>query len=198
MVCKNVKKAPTMISLTTYKSSLFCLILMFLLSLSTIPAVFAQEGIPPANPTSVQLVGMADFFDPDRQLLPTYEHRIRSIPDLHRAGVGILAGSDMAGGFPLHDELSLFVEAGLSPLDALRTATLNPASYLMATDSFGTVEVGKVADLVLLEANPLEDISNTQRIAAVVANGRYFDRNALDRMLSEAERAANEPKSDKE
>ena len=107
------------------------------------------------------------------------------------AGVGVLAGTDMVGGFPLHDELLLFVEVGLSTLEALRTATLNAAQYLNATDSLGTVEAGKLADLVLLEANPLENISNTQRIAAVVLRGRYLDREALDALLARVERAAN-------
>lgn len=135
--------------------------------------------------------GTADYFDPDRQLRRTYEHRLRTVHDLHLAGVGILAGTDMVGGFPLHDELVLFVEAGLSPLEALRTATLNAAQYLNATDSLGTVEAGKLADLVLLEANPLENISNTQRIAAVVLKGRYLSREALDALLAQVERAAN-------
>lgn len=98
----------------------------------------------------------------------------------------------MDEGFPLHDELAIFVEAGLTPLEALRTATLNPARYLEATDSLGTVEAGKLADLVLLEANPLEDIANTQRIRAVVLNGRLLDRDALDALLTVAERAACE------
>lgn len=112
---------------------------------------------------------------------------MRALPDLHRAGVGILAGSDLPGGFPLHDELKLFVQAGLSPLDALRTATLNPARYLQATDSLGTVAQGKLVDLVLLDANPLEDIANVARIRAVVLNGRLFDRSALDTLLKEVE-----------
>lgn len=148
-----------------------------------------QRYLPPG---SWDWEGAADWYDPHRQLRPTYEHRFRSIPDLHRAGVGILAGSDMDGGFPLHDELAILVEAGLTPLEALRTATLNPARYLEATDSLGTVEAGKLADLVLLEANPLEDIANTQRIRAVVLNGRLLDRDALDALLTVAERAARE------
>ncbi len=147
-----------------------------------------QRYLPPG---SWDWEGAANWYDPDRQLRPTYEHRFRSIPDLHQAGVGILAGSDMDGGFPQHDELAIFVDAGLTPLEALRTATLNPAQYLEKTDSLGTIEEGKLADLVLLEANPLEDISNTQKIHAVVANGRYLDRQALDRLLSEVEQAAN-------
>ena len=75
-------------------------------------------------------------------------------------------------------------------LAALQTATLNPALALQATDSLGTVEAGKLADLVLLDADPLEDIQNTAKIRAVVANGRYYDRDALDALLQAAARAA--------
>jgi imidazolonepropionase-like amidohydrolase len=117
---------------------------------------------------------------------------------MHRVGVPMLAGSDAGAsgifwGIGLHQELELLVSAGLTAADALRAATLGPAEFLGATDSLGTVEPGKVADLVLLEANPLEDIRNTQRITAVVANGRLLDRAALDELLTEAERAANRP-----
>ena len=119
------------------------------------------------------------------------------VVNLQRAGVGLLAGTDATGGFPIHgfgihDELEELVSAGLTPAEALRTATLNPARYLGATDSLGTVEEGKLADLVLLEANPLEDIGNSRRISVVVANGRYFDRAALDELLAEVKRAAHE------
>ena len=76
-------------------------------------------------------------------------------------------------------------------MESLQTATLNAASFLAMTDSFGTVEVGKVADLVLLDANPLDDISNTRRINAVVVNGRLFTKRELQQMLADAESAAN-------
>lgn len=112
-------------------------------------------------------------------------------------GVPLLAGTDTPNafafpGFGLHDELELLVEAGLTPLEALQAATINPARFLGRTDDLGTVEEGRLADLVLLEANPLEDIANTRRIRAVVANGRYFDRDALDAMLAEVERVVQE------
>ena len=107
------------------------------------------------------------------------------------AGVGILAGSDTpfpfcVPGFSLHDELELLVEAGLTPLEALQSATIRPAEFLGMKGSLGTVEQGKTADLVLLDGNPLEDIRNTRKIAAVVVNGVYLPRGILDRMLDEA------------
>jgi imidazolonepropionase-like amidohydrolase len=108
---------------------------------------------------------------------------------LRDAGAGILAGTDLdPWGFTLHDELRRLRGAGLTALEALRTATLNPARYLGATDSLGTVAPGKLADLVLLDADPLSDIENTTRIRAVVANGRVFDRDALDTLLAAARR----------
>lgn len=114
---------------------------------------------------------------------------------LAEASVPILAGTDAGTpyvlyGFGLHQELSLLVRAGLTPLTALRAATINPAVFLGATDSLGTVASGKLADLVLLDADPLADVSNTTRIRAVLANGRYYDRAALDALLAAAARAA--------
>jgi hypothetical protein len=111
---------------------------------------------------------------------------------LNQAGVLLLAATDvgipmLVPGLSLHEELVLLVEAGLTPLDALRSATLNPARVLGLADSLGTVEVGKLADLVLLEADPLADIRNTQQIRAVVANGRLFRRPDLDRLLAKVE-----------
>src|SRR5579862_5045435 len=115
---------------------------------------------------------------------------------MFRAGVPFMAGTDTAAGvhvfpgFSLHQELVLFQQAGLTPMQALQTATLNPAKFMGRTADLGTIEKGKLADLVLLDANPLEDIANTQKIRGVVLAGRYFDRPALDRMLAGVEKAA--------
>lgn len=121
--------------------------------------------------------------------------RLKIVGAMQRAGVRLLAGADAPNpytfpGFSLHEELELFVEAGLTPLEALRTATLNPAEFLGKEKTLGTIEKGKFADLVLLDANPLEDIKNTKRIAAVVANGKYLPRSELDKLLAQAEAAA--------
>jgi len=125
------------------------------------------------------------------------ETRLRMVGDLHRGGAGLLAGTDGAVAFPLvvsgysvHEEPALLVEAGLTPLDALRTATLNPAHALGMADDLGSVAPGKLADLVLLDADPLEDIANTTRIEAVVLNGRLLNRTALDALIDQAEAAA--------
>ena len=115
---------------------------------------------------------------------------------MQKVGVPILAGTDTGNpfcfpGFSLHDELALLVIAGLTPVEALRSATLNPAKFFGLERTLGTIEQGKIANVVLLDANPLEDIRNTQRINVVVSNGRPFDRKALDKMLAAAEGAAN-------
>jgi imidazolonepropionase-like amidohydrolase len=112
------------------------------------------------------------------------------------AGVGILAGTDDSNpyvmpGFSLHDELRLLVESRLTPMQALQAATLNPAKFFGQLASSGSVEKGKIADLVLLDANPLVDIRNTARIRSVVVNGRFLDRQELDNMLKEIAGAAN-------
>jgi predicted amidohydrolase YtcJ len=94
---------------------------------------------------------------------------------MQNAGVGLLAGTDLppdAEGGTIHDELAALVSAGLTPMQALESATRNPADFLGKLDSVGTIEPGKLANLVLLNANPLQDIHNTTRISAVVLQGR--------------------------
>ena len=113
----------------------------------------------------------------------------------HRAGVGVLVGTDGGDSFVypgsgVHDELGELVKAGLSPLEALRAATIKPAEFLGLSDRFGSVAAGKQADLVLLEANPLEDIDHVRRIRAVVYRGQVLDRARLDALLDQAERTA--------
>jgi adenine deaminase len=112
----------------------------------------------------------------------------RMLLALNEAGVLLMSGTDVpvpltAPGFSLHYELDTLVDVGLSPYDVLKTSTYSPALYLGELDTFGTVEVGKRADLVLLGANPLDDISNTQAIEGVMVRGRYFDRADLDNIL---------------
>ena len=143
--------------------------------------------------------------DMDTDPLPVRKRFVQMELDMtlamFRAGVPFMAGTDTAAGvhvfpgFSLHDELALFVRAGLTPMQALQTATRNPAEFMDRLADLGTVERGKLADLVLLDANPLDDIANTRRISAVVLAGRYLDRPALDRLLQGVETAAAEPDS---
>ena len=118
----------------------------------------------------------------------------KTLEELHRAqtlGVPILAGTDITvpytyPGFSLHDELQLFVEAGLTPMQALETATTNPARLLGLSKTWGRVEPGYVANIVVLNADPLADISNTKKIDSIVVNGKRLDRVQLDQLLDEA------------
>src|SRR6266436_4404776 len=125
------------------------------------------------------------------------EKELEVVGMLHKAGVPFLAGTDTPAGvhiFPgysLHEELQRFVAAGFTPLEALQTATINPARFFAIEDQLGAVEKGKLADLVLLSANPLDDIANSQKIAGVIVNGRYFYRAELDKMLGRVEAAAH-------
>jgi imidazolonepropionase-like amidohydrolase len=110
-------------------------------------------------------------------------------------GVRILAGTDTGApflfpGFALHDELALLVQAGLTPLQALQAATRSPAEFLGKLGTEGTVEPGKIANLLLLDADPLDDIYNTARIRAVVLRGKLLDRRAVDDLLVSVEKFA--------
>jgi Amidohydrolase family len=136
----------------------------------------------------------------DKLAARRWEVSRRLVTTLHAAGVRILAGSDapmpqVYPGFSLHKELELLVESGLSPADAIRAATLWPAEFLGLAESSGSVAIGKRADLLLLDANPLTDIRHTQRIRAVVLDGRLFQRPDLDRLL-EAAPEVTKPKSE--
>jgi len=103
-------------------------------------------------------------------------------------GAGVMAGTDTPPlGFSLHRELEELVGAGLSPHQALEAATVNPARFLGRGDGGGRVADGSPADLVLLEANPLDDIGNVRRIAGVMRAGRWYDKAALDTLLTTAE-----------
>lgn len=112
---------------------------------------------------------------------------------LWKSGVKLMAGSDspewfLVQGFSLHKELEAFTQAGLPPYAALQAATINPAEYLGISQRKGTVEVGKEADLLLLEANPLEDVTNTRRINGLFKGGKWYDHKSLDLLLEEAKR----------
>ncbi len=121
-----------------------------------------------------------------RMLLTRYQ---KLVGDMNRAGVELLAGTDMnpfnpvLPGWGLHQELVLLHESGLTPMEALQMATRNPARYFGILNETGTIEAGKSADMVLLDADPLADIQNTQKINAVVSRGRYYSRQDLDAVL---------------
>ena len=126
----------------------------------------------------------------------------RDLREMHEAGVEVLAGSDIAvvniyPGISLHDELRYFVsELGMTPSEALERATIRSARFLGISDAVGTIERGKVADLLLLDANPLDDIRNTSRIAAVVLRGSLFDEERIEAVLDAVEAHPDRQKDD--
>jgi imidazolonepropionase-like amidohydrolase len=119
----------------------------------------------------------------------------RDLREMRAAGVRILAGTDIGvlnvlPGQSLHEELALLVrDANLSPLDALRAATRDAAAFLRRDQEIGAIAVGRQADLVLLDANPLADIARVSRVSAVVLRGRLFDHTALTRLIDDVSRA---------
>lgn len=120
-----------------------------------------------------------------------FAKRLAQVATMHRAGVRILTGTDAPlrnspPGFGLHEELTLLARGGMTPFEIIRAATFEPVRYLKMLDSAGTIASGKVADLVLLDANPLRDIRNSRRISGVVASGRYFDSKERLRLLRSA------------
>ncbi len=122
----------------------------------------------------------------------SFDRKLQVVGAMHRAGVPLLAGTDTAwiqpytyAGFSLHDELALLVKAGLTPIESLQTATINPARFLGMEKDLGTIEKGKVANLVLLDADPVSDIRNTQKIDSVVLKGKLLTRTDLDKLLQD-------------
>ncbi|MEO8043899.1 MAG: amidohydrolase family protein, partial [Spartobacteria bacterium] len=122
-----------------------------------------------------------------------FQNDLKITRALHETGVKMLAGSDSLDplnfpGLSLHEELSLLVDAGFTPMQALQAATANPAEFI-GTKDWGTIAPGRIADLVLLEANPLEDIRNSRKISALILGGKFLDRAALDQLLAGARAA---------
>ncbi|WP_207511137.1 amidohydrolase family protein [Longitalea luteola] len=152
--------------------------------------------------------GVSNYWDPakdprsktrTRESAPVYEREfvmnLQIVKSIFDAGIPILAGTDFPNpycfpGFGLHDELKWLVKAGLTPAQALQTATINPARYLDLQNQYGTVSAGKIADLILLDENPLSDISNTQKIQSVFVHGKILNRSVLNNMLETAKKKA--------
>jgi imidazolonepropionase-like amidohydrolase len=138
--------------------------------------------MPKDVPPNADVVGRAIF-----------GKRLTQVSAMRRAGVRILTGTDAPlrnspPGFGLHEELTLLARGGLSPFEIIRAATFEPAAFFKMLDSAGTIAPGKLADLVLLDANPLEDIRNTRRIHTVFANGRVFGSRQRASLLDRAAR----------
>jgi imidazolonepropionase-like amidohydrolase len=129
------------------------------------------------------------------------DQHVREVKEMHQAGMDLLTGTDtgvlnLYPGSSLHDELALFVSGvGMTPAEAIERATRRSATFLRIGDSVGTIERGKIADLVLVDADPLADITNTRRISAVFLRGTYYDRAGLDKIRAQV-LSAEDMKSD--
>ena len=161
--------------------------------LQAIPDIFSGQPLPHAEYASASLLELTrknvQVSRLDDRALSSFRasgtRSLAAVRDMLSRGNGFLAGCDgLVPGFCLHDELEWMTKAGLSPLQALQTATLNPAKLFGRETTQGTIAVGQRADLVLLEADPLTDIRNTRRINAVLVRGRLLSRPELDRMLA--------------
>lgn len=123
-----------------------------------------------------------------------FEHGLKLTAEAHRQGVGVLVGTDtVIGGFRFHDEMALMVRGGMTPPSVIKAATIDAARYAGVESRYGSLAVGKEADLVLLKYNPLENISNTRSIEAVLLGGRLYDRKRLDGLLEFVAAQARSP-----
>jgi hypothetical protein len=142
--------------------------------------------------------GIAESMDSDPLAVRRrfVEHELDIVRRLHGAGVPFLAGTDtpagvdVTPGISLHLVLQRFVAAGFTPLEALQTATINPARFFGKLSDYGTVQPGRVADLVMLRANPLDDIANTRAIAGVVADGKYWSQSDIETLRDRLKKVA--------
>ena len=167
-----------------------------LINWRTMFTVGTPDGDPEQDHLAYASPGLLEFLALNRKMSNVSAEAVRSlvvaadaaavaVADMQKAGVGILAGCDgMVVGFCLHEELMLFVKGGMSAAAALQTATINPARSLGLEKTVGSVDAGKRADVVLLDANPLDDIANVRRVHAVVIGGRLLDRPRLDATLA--------------
>ena len=124
-----------------------------------------------------------------------WPHMQAFVRELYEAGVTLMVGTDLLfpgiiPGYSVHEEMALWQEAGIPPVDVLRSATAVPARFFGLSERLGTVAEGKTASLVLVRANPLEDIRNARQIRGVFLRGRYISRDDLDRLLEEAKHFA--------
>jgi len=156
----------------------------------------ALSRLPAAAAEAWRATTAERISDPTEDIDTTYaEWSLFLTGRAHERGVPIGAGTDTpiglaVPGYSLHSELQMLVGAGLSPLEALKAATVRPAEYFSLQDEMGTIDVGMKADMVLLDANPLDSISNTKRISAVVSKGRLLKRADLENLVATAKTAA--------
>lgn len=158
-----------------------------------------MSRIEPGDQALIDDIGKKKLWVTGTLIQGQSDKRLKLAFDLFNAGARMLAGTDLPQGPGLcpngstHTELKLMVKAGLKPLEALRTATTNAYESLNVQSKLGSIETGKVADMVLFKENPAEDINNLDTIAGVIANGKFHSKDALDKMLQDANLVENLP-----
>jgi len=151
-------------------------------SLSPSHAAIADR-LPPQMRRYLLTGGLPVTEETDERYRASFARMLEMIGALHRAGVTIVAGTDDLAGFALHRELELYVQAGISPAEALRIATLVPAHVLKREKDLGTIEPGKLADFIIVDGDPTKNISDIRRVVRVVKDGRVYDPVAIYREL---------------
>ena len=162
-----------------------------------VPIVSSDPRLRYFDPAQRKIWETQGVIPPDRADVAARNYRglLSITAAMHQAGVGLLAGTDVRSefgmpGFWIHEELRQLVAAGLSSMEALQTATFNSAKFLGLLGTVGTIEAGKLSEMVLLDANPLDDITNTTKINMVFTGGNVYRRPALDAMLKAVEQSA--------
>ena len=127
-----------------------------------------------------------------------WQNWAQMVKEMNEAGVPLMVGTDLMvpgifPGYSVHEEMAIWQEAGIPAADVLRSATLVPAQFMGLGDRLGSISEGKTASMVLVRANPLDDIRNAQQIEGVFLRGHYFSRDDLDRLLAEAKALAQQP-----
>ncbi|KAG8412267.1 hypothetical protein J3459_014692 [Metarhizium acridum] len=158
-----------------------------------------MSRIPPGDANLAQTIGKKQLWVTGTLIQGPSQSRLSLADNLRKAGARMRAGTDLPQGRGLcpngatHTELKLMVKAGFTPLQALQSATTNAYESLDMGSQLGTIEPGKMADMVLLRGDPVEDINNIDTIAGVVVNGTLHGKEALDKMLSDADVVNNLP-----
>jgi imidazolonepropionase-like amidohydrolase len=178
--------------------------------LTVVPTVITYKTFPDIDAFEAKSLPLSEFISPNLLTMWKSQWSGQSMPEfvwqnwaqmvyqMYKAGIPLMVGTDLIlpgiiPGFSVHEEMAIWQEAGIAPVDVLRSATIVPSQFMGLGERLGSVSEGKTASMVLVRANPLEDIRNAQQIESVFQRGQYFSRTDLDRLLDEAKDLALHP-----